>query len=123
MRAAGSIGPLRMPDHGDKRSELLPEYLSIGDRYSAQANFDSENTIGGRFRVNRAYKRNAAFLPTVMKQQQWQIGDSLLNSEFGWPPDALSNLGRNSWDDLFESQRLTRRCGSVKEDGDVDRAY
>jgi len=58
-----------------------------------------------------------------MKQQQWQIGDSLLNSEFGWPPDALNHLGRNSWDDLFESQRLTRRRGSVKDDGDVDRAY
>src|SRR4029077_2650416 len=69
-------------------------YLSISDRYSAQTNFDSENTIGGRFRVNRAHERNAAFLPTVIKQQQWQIGDSLLNSKFGrLASDLARDLG------------------------------
>jgi hypothetical protein len=69
--------------HPKRQSRAFADYLSIGDRYSAQTNFDSENTIGGRFRVNRAYKRKEAFLPTVMKPQQWQIGDSLLNSGFG----------------------------------------
>ena len=36
-------------------------------------------------RVNRAHKRCAAFLSTVIRRQQWQIGDSLLNSKFGLP--------------------------------------
>ena len=85
-----------MPGHGKQEGQAFADYLSIGDRYSAQANFDSENTIGDHFRVNRAHKRNAAFLPTVIKQQQWQIGDSLLNSEFGWLAETLNDLGRNS---------------------------
>ena len=85
-----------MTGGGKRESRAFADYLSIGDRYSAQTNFDSKNTIGGRFRVNRAHKRSAAFLPTVIKRQQWQIGDSLLNSEFGWLPDALNDLGRNS---------------------------
>ena len=73
------------PNAGRRQAEsrAFANYLSIGDRYSAQTNFDSENTIGGRFRVNRAYKRDAVFLLTVIKQQQWQIGDSLLNLKFG----------------------------------------
>jgi hypothetical protein len=56
-----------MPGHGKQESRAFADYLSIGDRYSAQTNFDTENTIGGRFQVNRAHKHNAAFLPTVMK--------------------------------------------------------
>jgi len=71
-----------MPGHGKRERRAFANYLSIGDRYSAQANFDSENTIGGRFRVNRAHKRSAAFLPTVIYRQQWQKGDSLLNFKF-----------------------------------------
>jgi len=73
------------PNIGQRQAESrgFANYLSIGDRYSAQTNFDSENTIGGHFRVNRAYKRDAVFLLTVFKQQQWQIGDSLLNLKFG----------------------------------------
>ena len=74
-----------MPNRGKRESRAFANYLSIGDRYSTQTNFDSRNTIGERFRVNRAHKRSAAFLPTVIKRQQWQIGDSLLNSKFGRP--------------------------------------
>ena len=74
-----------MPGRGKRDSGAFADYLSIGDRYSAQTNFDSKNTIGGRLRVNRAHKRCAAFLSTVIRRQQWQIGDSLLNSKFGRP--------------------------------------
>jgi len=74
-----------MPDRGTQETRDFADYLSIGDRYSAQTNFDSKNTIGGRLRVNRAHKRCAAFLSTVIRRQQWQIGDSLLNSKFGRP--------------------------------------
>jgi hypothetical protein len=74
-----------MPDRGKGESRAFANYLSIDDRYSAQTNFDSRNTIGERLRVNRAHKRSAAFLPTVIKRQQWQIGDSLLNCKFGQP--------------------------------------
>jgi hypothetical protein len=56
-----------MPGRGKQESRAFVDYLSIGDRYSAQTNFDTENTIGGHFQVNRAHKHNAAFLPTVMK--------------------------------------------------------
>ena len=75
------------PDAGaaGEKSQALANYLSIGDRYSTLTNFDSENTIGRRFGVNRARSRSAAFLPAVVKRQQWQIGDSLLNSKFGGP--------------------------------------
>ena len=62
-----------------ERSRAFANYLSIGGRYSVQINFDSENTIGERFRVNRAHGHGAAFLLTVIERQQWQIGDSLLN--------------------------------------------
>jgi hypothetical protein len=72
-----------MPDRGTQQGQAFADYLSIGDRYSAQTSFDSKNTIGGRLRVNRAHARCAAFLSTVIKRQQWQIGDSLLNSKFG----------------------------------------
>src|SRR5271169_1547197 len=86
-----------MPDRGTQESRAFADYLSIGDRYSAQTNFDSKNTIGGRLRVNRAHKRCAAFLSTVIKRQQWQIGDSLLNSKFGRPTrprkDVSDRLG------------------------------
>jgi hypothetical protein len=75
----------RHGNRGTQQSQPFADYLSIGDRYSAQTNFDSKNTIGGRLRVNRAHKRCAVFLSTVIKQQQWQIGDSLLNSKFGRP--------------------------------------
>jgi hypothetical protein len=117
-----------MPGHGKQESRAFADYLSIGDRYSAQTNFDSENTIGGRFRVNRAHKRNAAFLPTVMKQQQWHIGDSLLNSEFGrLARDRLTTRGpdRNlrEMSDLSELRRLTRQSGSVTDNSDAKRAY
>jgi hypothetical protein len=117
-----------MPGHGKQESQAFADYLSIGDRYSAQTNFDSENTIGGRFRVNRAHKRKAAFLPTVMKQQQWHIGDSLLNSEFGrLARDRLTTRGpdRNlrEMSDLSELRRLTRQSGSVKDNSDAKRAY
>ena len=74
-----------MPGRGKRESRALVNYLSIDDRYSAQTNFDSSNTIGERFRVNRAHKRGVAFLLTVIKRQQWQIGDSLLNFKFGQP--------------------------------------
>src|SRR5271166_4754855 len=74
-----------MPGRGKRESRAFGDYLSIGDRYSAQTNFDSKNTIGGRLGVNRAHKRCAAFLRTVIKRQQWQIGDSLLKSKFGQP--------------------------------------
>src|SRR5215510_1638858 len=70
----------RFPAHAHHRLYRLPpsrtgrrtfaDYLSISDRYSTQTNFDSENTIGDRFRVNRDQKRNAAFLPTVILRQQ-----------------------------------------------------
>ncbi|MGH7110819.1 MAG: hypothetical protein ACREFK_10370, partial [Stellaceae bacterium] len=38
------------------------DYFSIQDRYSARPDFDSKNTIGGRFRVNRAERLGASFL-------------------------------------------------------------
>ena len=106
--------------------QAFANYLSITDRYSAQTNFDSENTIGGRFQVNRAHQCDAAFLPTVIKQQQWQIGDSLLNSKFGWLVNDLArDLGIGSklrvW--FIRTGRLTCRCGSVKGDGDDDHAH
>jgi hypothetical protein len=39
--------------------------------------------MGVAFGVNRTQKRSTAFLTTVIKEQQWQIGDSLLNFKFG----------------------------------------
>ena len=82
------------PDAGaaGEKSQALANYLSIGDRYSTLTNFDSENTIGRRFGVNRARSRSAAFLPAVVKRQQWQIGDSLLNCKFGRPARHLCAL-------------------------------
>src|SRR5712692_7292121 len=52
------------------------DYLSIQDRYRTRAEFDSENTIRRRFRVNRAYGDCVAFQTTVVERQQWQKGDS-----------------------------------------------
>ena len=80
-----------------ERSRAFANYLSIGGRYSVQINFDSENTIGERFRVNRAHGHGAAFLLTVIERQQWQIGDSLLNCKLvgrrGASSRPLSQLG------------------------------
>jgi hypothetical protein len=88
-----------------QESRALADYLSIGDRYSAQTNFDSKNTIGGRLRVNRAHERCAAFLSTVIRRQQWQIGDSLLNSKFGRPTRPRKDAS-DRWVSDFPSAAL-----------------
>jgi hypothetical protein len=61
---------------GKPKRRDFTDYFSIQDRYSARPDFDSENTIGRRFRVNRAERLDAAFLEGVVIRQQWQIGDS-----------------------------------------------
>jgi len=47
--------PPPMEGAASEKSQALGNYLSIGDRYSALTNFDSKNTIGRRFRVNRTH--------------------------------------------------------------------
>jgi hypothetical protein len=62
----------------------------------------------------------------VIKQQQWQIGDSLLNSEFGrLASDLARDLGTGPKlrDRFIRIGRLTRGCSSVKDRSDDNQAY
>jgi hypothetical protein len=126
-RTRRSAAPLAMPGRAKRETRAFANYLSIGDRYSAHANFDSENTIDGQFRVNRAHKRSRSFLPTVIHRQQWQKGDSLLNFKFGrcsgtvrllaGNPPAIDEGGADAGGSVLtcEMRWLTGRCGSVKD--------
>lgn len=126
-RTRRSAAPLAMPGRDKRETRAFANYLSIGDRYSAHANFNSENTIDGQFRVNRAHKRSRSFLPTVIHRQQWQKGDSLLNFKLvgvavrlgwlvGYPP-AIDEGGPDDGGSVLTSEMrwLTGRCGSVND--------
>ena len=68
---------IRVRPDSEPISRNPTDYLSVANDTAQTPNFIKRNTIGCRFRVNRAKTVPSLLRPNVAVEQQWQKGDRL----------------------------------------------